>query len=124
MLGTARLMAFAATSDAARARAFYEDALGLRMVADEPFAVVFDANGVHLRVQKVEAVRPPPYTVLGWEVSDIHDTIRALGALGVVFERFGMPQDELGVWTSESGAKVAWCKDPDGNLLSLTEFPR
>ena len=112
-----------ATADAARARDFYESAVGLRLVADEPFAVVFDANGIMLRVQKVEAVRPAPYTTLGWNVRDIAAAIERLNANGVRFERYpGFSQDSLGVWRSPSGAQVAWFKDPDGNVLSLTQF--
>ncbi len=122
MLGTAKLMAFAATTDAARAQAFYETTLGLRLVAEEPYALVFDANGTMLRVQKVREHTPPPFTALGWEVADIRATIQALVERGVSFERYDfVPQDALGVWDA-GGALVAWFKDPDGNLLSLTQF--
>jgi len=123
MLGTAKLMSFVATKDAARSRVFYEGTLGLRLVADESFALVFDANGTMLRVQKVQEVAPMKYTALGWDVPDIHAAIDGLAAKGVAMERFGsFPQDEAGVWTAPDGTKVAWFKDPDGNMLSLTEF--
>ena len=125
MLGTAKIMAFVATMDFGRARTFYEGTLGLRLVADDPFALVFDANGTLLRVQKVRQVMPAPYTALGWVVSDIRGAIVALGKKGVAFERFtipAFPQDELGIWTADDGKKVAWFKDPDGNTLSLTQF--
>ena len=123
MLGTSKLVAFVATSDPDRARTFYKDALGLRPVSDDRFALVFDANGTHLRIQKVDAVSPPAFTVLGWEVADVAETIAGLVARGVVLERYDfMKQDGLGVWTSPSGAKVAWFKDPDGNLLSVTQM--
>lgn len=122
MLGNAKLMAFVAISDALRARAFYEGVLGLRLVAEEEFALVFDANDTMLRLQKVEAFTPHPFTSLGWQVDDIAATIRDLVAKGVVFERYGfMQQDELGVW-SHDGARIAWFKDPDGNVLSLAQF--
>ena len=117
-------MAFSATVDGARARAFYGDTLGLRLVDDEPYALVFDAAGVMLRVQKVAGLTPPGHTVLGWQVPDIRAAVRDLGARGVKFEQFGLAsQDSLGVWTSPGGALVAWFKDPDGNILSLTQFP-
>jgi len=123
MLSAHPLMAFVATKDPLRAREFYQNTLGLRLVADEPFAIVFDANGTTLRVQKVERVAPAPYTALGWRVPDIRGTIRGLVEKGVTFERFGFfPQDELGIWTADDGTMVAWFKDPDGNLLSLTQF--
>jgi hypothetical protein len=99
--------------------------LGLRLLADEPYALVFDTNGTMLRVQKVQQVTPAPYTALGWEVPDIYATVRELSKKHVAFERISIPgssQDELGVWTADDGTKVAWFKDPDGNTLSLTQF--
>jgi predicted enzyme related to lactoylglutathione lyase len=60
--------------------------------------------------------------VLGWVVDDIAARVRELSARGVEFQRYGaVQQDELGVWRSPSGARVAWFKDPDGNTLSLTQ---
>jgi len=118
-----KIICFVATREAATARKFYETTLGLKCVSEDPFAIVFDANGTMLRVQKVKELTPSQYTALGWEVANIAARIRELTEKGVRFERFpGVPQDELGVWTSPSGAKVAWFKDPDGNTLSLTEF--
>ena len=123
MLGQQTLVAFIATTDASRARAFYEDALGLALVSNDAFALVFDVNGTTLRVQKVEAFEPRPFTALGWAVSDIEQVVAALAQKNVPCERFpGMDQDAQGVWASPSGARIAWFKDPDGNLLSLTEF--
>ncbi len=116
-------MAFVATRDPAAARFFYGEILGLRLVADEEFALVFDANGTELRVQKVPEPAPLSYTVLGWKVVDIGETVRRLAAKGVRFESYEwLPQDESGVWTAPDGTRVAWFKDPDGNLLSLTQF--
>ena len=75
-----------------------------------------------LLIQKVESHDPLPYTELGWKVLDIAAKVSALRDKGVHCERFpGMAQDELGVWASPSGARVAWFKDPDGNVLSLTQ---
>lgn len=122
MLGSARLTAFVATADPERSRDFYEKTLGLQLLSDDSFAVVFDCNGTQLRVQKVETVQPPPFTVLGWQVPDIHAAVTELSQLGVTFERFSfMQQDDRGVWTAPSQTKVAWFKDPDGNILSLAE---
>jgi catechol 2,3-dioxygenase-like lactoylglutathione lyase family enzyme len=122
VLGGEAIMAFLATRDPARARRFYAEVLGLRLVADDPWALVFDAGGTMLRVQKVETLSPPPFTVLGWQVGSVDATVDALAARGVTFERYaGMDQDARGVWTAPSGARVAWFKDPDGNTLSLTQ---
>jgi catechol 2,3-dioxygenase-like lactoylglutathione lyase family enzyme len=121
----AKVISFVATKHAAKARKFYEETLGLTFVSDDPFAIVFDVGGTMLRVQKVEELVPAGHTVLGWEVADISAEVKALGIKGVKFERFpGMGQDKLGVWVSPAGGKIAWFKDPDGNTLSLTEFPK
>ena len=122
MLSTARLMAFAATTNAAVARRFYEGVLGLRLVEDTPFALVFDVSGTPLRVQKVEQLSPQPFTVLGWQVADIEASVDELRARGVSFKEFpGMQQDERRIWSAPGGARVAWFNDPDGNTLSLSQ---
>jgi len=122
MLASAKLVAFVTVSNAARARTFYRDVLGLRLVSEDNFALVFNANGTMLRVAIAAHVTAAPYTVLGWEIGDIEATVRELAAAGVRCERFpGMAQDELGIWQSPSGARVAWFKDPDGNLLSVSQ---
>jgi len=121
MLDSCDLVAFVATATPEVARHFYEDTLGLRLVADEPFALVFDARGTELRVTKVGSVTPAPFTVLGWSVPDIHGAMRELAERGVRFERYpGMAQGADGAWLSPAGVKVAWFKDPDGNVLSLS----
>ncbi|HYQ43846.1 MAG TPA: VOC family protein [Polyangiaceae bacterium] len=123
MLGSQTLVAFVATTDSARARTFYEHTLGLSLISDEPFALVFNANGTTIRIQKVPSLEPHPFTALGWKVDDIGVVVAALEHQGVGCERFpGMNQDARGIWSSPSGARVAWFKDPDGNVLSLTEF--
>lgn len=122
-LSSEKLVAFVATRDAALAKAFYRDTLGLRLVSEDPFALVFDAGGTMLRVTTVAELAPPKYTVLGWQVPDIERSVQDLQKTGVRFERYpGMPQNELGIWTAPGGAKVAWFRDPDGNTLSLTQF--
>jgi catechol 2,3-dioxygenase-like lactoylglutathione lyase family enzyme len=123
MLNTAKLICFAATTHPEEARTFYADTLGLTLVEESPFAIVFDANGTMLRIQKVRQLAPASHTALGWEVSDIRAAVRQLAERGVGAERFGgLEQDELGLWTTPDGSKVAWFKDPDGNTVSLTEF--
>ncbi|MEP7052781.1 MAG: VOC family protein [Pseudomonadota bacterium] len=123
MLARHKLMAFVATSDGERARAFYEGLLGLTVTSDDAFALAVDANGTLLRIQKVGRFEPHPFTTLGWEVKDIDNVVASLGQRGVTFERFpGMDQDECGIWSAPSGARVAWFKDPDGNTLSITQL--
>jgi catechol 2,3-dioxygenase-like lactoylglutathione lyase family enzyme len=121
--GLRKIMAFVATEDAARAKAFYRDTLALPLISEDGFALVFDVQGIMLRVQLVEKVSVAPYTVLGWQVEDIISMALALERAGVKFARYpGLEQDEHGVWTAPGGAKVAWFHDPDGNTLSITEF--
>ncbi len=123
MMRDARLIGFVATQNAARARQFYESTLGLNFVSGDDFALVFDVRGTMLRVQIVEKVRAQEFTVLGWSVADIRKEVTDLGTRGVRFHRYeGMKQDDLGIWSSPAGARVAWFSDPDGNILSLTEF--
>ena len=122
-LAGAELTAFAATSDLAAARAFYERGLGLALSGQSPIAITFACGATTLRVALVEKPVVAPYTVLGFTVTDIAATISDLTGRGVDFERFdGVEQDELGVWNAPGGARVAWFKDPDGNVLSLTQF--
>jgi catechol 2,3-dioxygenase-like lactoylglutathione lyase family enzyme len=123
MLESSAVIAFAGSADLGRARAFYEQVLGLPVVEQNDFACVFDANGTMLRVTAVGEVARAGYTVLGWRVRDIAAMARGLAAMGVRFLRYdGLDQDDDGVWTTPAGDKVAWFADPDGNVLSLTQF--
>jgi catechol 2,3-dioxygenase-like lactoylglutathione lyase family enzyme len=122
MLKDSRLAGFVATADAARARAFYQDVLGLELVGDDGYALVFASGGTRLRVQRVETVAPHVYTALGWDVEDIVSTVRSLAGRGVAFLRVtGLPQDDDGIWHIPDGSMVAWFHDPDGNTLSLAQ---
>jgi catechol 2,3-dioxygenase-like lactoylglutathione lyase family enzyme len=122
MLDNAKLVAFVPTRDAARAKAFYGGTLGLRLVSEDAFALVYEAGGTVLRVTTVPTLTPHPFTVLGWTVPDLAATVTTLSAHGIEFERVpGLIQDAHGIWTAPGGAHVAWFKDRDGNLLSLTQ---
>jgi len=96
--------------------------LGLHLVEETPFAIVFDSNGTTLRIQKAENVVPAPYTLIGWEVENINETVSELSIRGVKFETYDqIQQDEAGIWDVPDGTKVAWFRDPDGNVLSLSQ---
>ncbi len=124
MLASDKIVGFVPITDAARAKEFYAEKLGLKFVSEDPFAVVFDASGTLIRLTKVEDLKPQQFTILGWQVSDIVATVNRLQAAGVTFERYGdfMKQDELGIWNAPGGAKVAWFKDPDGNTLGVSQL--
>src|ERR1700759_5268909 len=103
-----RLIAFLATTDSAKARVFYESVLGLRFVSEDGFAVVYDVQGIELRLQKVERFEPQPHTALGWQVGSIDGAVRDIAARGGAFERYPfLTQSDRGIWTSPSGARVA-----------------
>jgi predicted enzyme related to lactoylglutathione lyase len=122
MLSDKKLKAFIPTVSPKKAKEFYMNTLGLKLLSEDNYALEFDANGTLLRITTVPELTPHPFTVLGWNVDNITYEIESLVKKGVVFERYSyFEQDKLGVWTAPSGAKVAWFKDPDGNLLSLTE---
>jgi catechol 2,3-dioxygenase-like lactoylglutathione lyase family enzyme len=122
MLGSTNIVAFVPTKDSEKARAFYEGVLGLRFVKDDGFAMVLDANGIMIRVAKVPQFTPAQFTILGWQVNDIAKVVEGLQKNGVRCEILGFfKQDELGIWTAPTGDKVAWFKDPDGNILSVSE---
>jgi catechol 2,3-dioxygenase-like lactoylglutathione lyase family enzyme len=124
ILDQSDVMAFVATTQSDKARSFYCGVLGMRFEEDSPFALVVSAPNATVRIQKVQAFTPLPFTALGWKVANIRATVKQLLDEGVACERFaGMLQDDLGIWASPSGAQVCWFKDPDGNVLSLTQFP-
>jgi catechol 2,3-dioxygenase-like lactoylglutathione lyase family enzyme len=123
ILGSQELVAFVGTRDPSRAKKFYRDILGLPLVSEDEFALVFDVTGTMLRVTRVPELTAAKYTVLGWRIQDIVQTAKNLRKAHVTLERYaGMQQDKLSIWTSPSGARVAWFKDPDGNTLSITQF--
>ena len=116
------MVGFLMTTNPERARPFFTDVLGFRLLTDDSYALAFDAQGQMLRVAKAEKHTPAQGTVLGWEVEDISSTVSELSEKGVKFERYPhMKADEQGVFTFPTGDKVAWFKDPDGNVLSLSQ---
>ena len=120
-----KIVGFIPIVDADRAKAFYGNILGLQLISEEPpFAIVFNANGNMVRLTLSKTLPPMVGTVLGWQVPDAAAAVTELQASGVTFERYGfLQQDEQGIWTAPTGAKIAWFKDPDGNILSISEHP-
>ena len=121
MLSKANVVAFLGTTEPEACRRFYEEGLGLTFVVDEPSALVFDSNGTMLRVGKMEKLDPLPFTVLGWEMDNLEATVTGLKERGIETELFeGIDQDEKGI-AAFGATRVAWLKDPDGNILSLAQ---
>ena len=122
MIANQTLKSFIPTVKPAEAKVFYHDVMGLTLISEDAYALEFDANGSKLRVITVPALTPHAFTALGWNVDDIEAVIHNLNAKDIFCEKYDfIPQDDLGIWTSPNGSKVAWFKDPDGNILSLTK---
>lgn len=123
MLTSARLQTLVWTSRRDEEAQFYGEVLGLNYKGNSHGALVYDVGGGELRVSPVPATTPSEHTVMGFAVADVPAAVSALSERGVVFERFSHFQhDETGVWTAPDGAKVAWLRDPDGNLLSIVQY--
>jgi catechol 2,3-dioxygenase-like lactoylglutathione lyase family enzyme len=115
------VVTFLIVKDSDAALSFYRDKLGLTFVRDDGFALVFDMNGVMLRIGRLPGFTPAQNTVLGWESEDIAATVDELTAKGVSFTHYpNMGQDERRIATFPNGDKVAWFNDPDGNVLSIS----
>jgi catechol 2,3-dioxygenase-like lactoylglutathione lyase family enzyme len=122
MLSAGKLIGFVPTKDSKRSREFYEGKLGFKFVSDDQFALVMQAGKSMIRIVKGAKFMPAQYTVMGWEVTDIEAMVKWLTGRGVAFEKYPFVQDQKsGIWTTPNGDKVAWFKDPDGNVLSLSE---
>jgi catechol 2,3-dioxygenase-like lactoylglutathione lyase family enzyme len=121
MLRDARLVSMVPTSNRERAQRFYEETLGLTLLSADDFALVFQVSCATLRVVSVQAVEPAAFTTVGWHVTNVETVLAELISRGVEPVRFeGMTQDDVGIWTAPNGDRVAWFRDPDGNLLSVT----
>ena len=123
MLSQCDLMGFIPITNADRARTFYVDTLKLQFISNDQFALVVRANENDIRCTYVGTFTPAPYTICGWKVTDINTVASELIAAGVVFEKYPFVEDPSGIWTSPAGARIGWFKDPDGNILSISQHP-
>ena len=122
MLDSEKLVGFVMTTDYGAARAFYEGKLGLQYVSQDQFALVMRSGGHMIRVVKMPSFTPAQGTVLGWEVKDIEAVVTWLKSRGVETEKYAfVPDKELGIWVAPNADKVAWFKDPDGDVLSVSQ---
>jgi len=122
MLEHAKMVGFLITRDYSKAREFYEGKLGFEFVSLDQFALVMRVGGHDIRISKVASFTPLQSTVLGWEVDNIETAVDGLRARGVEFEKYPfVPDKERGIWVAPGGSKIAWFKDPDGNVLSLSQ---
>jgi catechol 2,3-dioxygenase-like lactoylglutathione lyase family enzyme len=126
MLSAGKMVGFVPTRDSQKARKFYEGKLEFEFVGEDPFALVMRAGDSTIRIAKgARDFIPAAYTILGWEVQNIEEAARWLQERGVALERYPFVQDqELCVWIAPGGDKVAWFKDPDGNVLSISQHQK
>jgi hypothetical protein len=119
-----KLMGFIPTRNGDAARAFYETKVGLCFISDDQFALVFQSGENIIRISRTGSFTPAPFTILGWQSSQIEQDVRDMSVRGITFERYDYmtpPQDDLGIWTALNGDKVAWFKYHDGNTLSISQ---
>ena len=122
MLASGKMTGFVPTSDYEKARAFYEGKLGFSFVSIDQYALVVSIGGHNIRISKFPNFTPRESTILGWEVANIEEAVEWLRDRGVTLEKYPFVQDrERGIWTTPTGDKVAWFKDPDGNILSVSQ---
>ena len=124
MLATAKMVGFFLIKDYEKSKAFFETKLGFKFISLDQFALVMSTGGHNIRIVKVPNFTPLQSTVLGWDVADIQAVVIWLKQQGVTCEKYPFVQDQdLGIWSAPGGAKVAWFKDPDGNVLSVSQHP-
>jgi len=124
MLTDKKVKAFVITANAQASKKFYSEVLGFKLLSEDDYGLEFEMQNSLLRVSITteENAAPQKHTVLGWCVPDIDETVGLLKGKGISFERYGfLQQDEKGIWQAEGGTKVAWFKDPNGNLLSVDQ---
>jgi len=122
MLASGKMIGFIPTKDYDKARAFYEGKLGFQFVSLDQYALVMRVGGHMVRIVKLPNFTPVQGTILGWEVGDATAAARWLTERGVSTEKYPFAQDrELGIWTTPNGDRIAWFKDPDGNVLSISQ---
>ena len=127
-LSDARLFATIPALDIGRAMGWYEEKLGLSPVQDLGVSgQLYQSGGVFWMIYQTPSAGTGKHTLVGWVVPNIDDAMRDLRAKGVVFEDYDMgdqgPTTENGVLRGPDGGGVAWFKDSEDNVLSITELP-
>ena len=121
MLKDADAVAMVAVKDLDKATRFYEETLGLHRTGGEGHEVaVFESGDTKLNVYRSSFAGTNKATTVTWAVDDVEDVVRTLKSKGVAFEHYDMPNSRREGDVHVSGnMKVAWFRDPDGNILSV-----
>ncbi|HYZ60468.1 MAG TPA: VOC family protein [Nitrososphaeraceae archaeon] len=124
MLGNKEAVANIAVKNLETAKKFYQETLGLTQIgAEGQEVIVFRSGSSKIYVYKSQYAGTNQATALTWVVGkDIEDVVQKLKAKGVTFEHYDMPdvtrQDDDDIHVA-GDRKVAWFKDPDGNILNI-----
>jgi len=117
MLGDKNAIATIAVKDVKVARKFYEDKLGLKLVSDEMGNATYKTGNTTMLVYKSDYAGTNKATSATWTVDNVEDLVKTLKAKGVVFEHYDLPGlTRNGDIHSAGKYKLAWFKDPDGNI--------
>jgi catechol 2,3-dioxygenase-like lactoylglutathione lyase family enzyme len=122
MLAAGKFVGFIPATDYEKTRAFYEGKLGFEFVSLDQFALVMSCGGHKFRFTKIPNFIPLQGTIAGWDVQNVEAVAKWLNERGAATEKFPFAQDkEYGIWTAPGGDRIAWFKDPDGNILSIAQ---
>lgn len=124
MLQNAPIFSYVPARDVARAREFYEQKLGLTPKQEIAGGVVFEcANGTAFFIYLSEGAGTSKASQAFWEVEDVEAEVAELKARGVIFEQYDVPEmkTENGIATG-GGAKAAWFKDTEGNIMAIIQM--
>ena len=122
MLQNSPMYSYIPAKDVARARKFYEETLGFRPKEVTPGGVVYEFDrGTACFLYPTPNAGTSRASQAFWQVEDIEQEVAELIARGVKFEKYDMPEmDEKGI-TTAGGAKAAWFKDTEGNIMALIQ---
>jgi predicted enzyme related to lactoylglutathione lyase len=122
MLANAPIRAYIPVRDVSRARKFYEDKVGLRPKAEYAGGVIYECGGTIAFMYPTPNAGTSKASQAFWEVKDVEAEVTELKARGVVFEEYDMPGMQMkNSIATGGGAKTAWFKDTEGNILAISQ---
>ncbi|MQS17808.1 VOC family protein [Streptomyces kaniharaensis] len=122
MLGDAPLLAMIPAADLARAKAFYTDTLGLKVIEETPMDLVFECGGTEFGMYETPSGGQAAHTLASFKVLDLDGEMQALRARGITFEEYDMPGLKTVNGVAEAnGLRAAWFKDSEGNILCVAQ---
>ena len=121
MLGEQNVVANVAVKDLTAAKKFYEGQLGLSTVGNDPNGVMYKCGSSKMLVYESQFAGTNQATSASWDVEDVESVVTALKGRGIKFESYDIPGvDKQGDVHVMGELKAAWFKDPDGNILCVS----